>query len=292
VRFRFIQAEKAHYPLTVLCRVLAVSRSGYYKFARRRPSSREMADRELTREIREIHEKSRRRYGSPRVHWELREERQRRIGRKRVARLMRAAGLRGRRRRKFCRTTDSDHGLPVAANLLNREFTTSQPNQVWVGDVTALWTLDGWLFLAVLLDLFSRRVVGYALSRRNDTQLALAALMSALRHRTGLAGLVHHTDQGSPYASGDYRAVLRKHGIICSMSRRGDCWDNAVAEAFFSTLKSDLEFEVLLQTATATATCLSGYIDDFYNPERRHSTLDYLSPIRYELKYELAQQST
>jgi putative transposase len=235
MRFLFIRAEKANYPVTVQCRVLEVSRSGYYAFEKRGPSKQENSDRELTAQIREVHQKSRRTYGSPRVHRELREGRRQRVGRKRVARLMRSAGIFGRRRRKFCRTTDSSHGLPVAENLLNRRFEMSRPNLGWVADVTYIWTVAGWLYLAAILDLFSRRVVGYALSRRNDTQLALAALEAALRCRVLLTGLLHHTDQGSPYASDDYQAALKAHGIICSMSRRGDCWDNAVSESFFST---------------------------------------------------------
>jgi transposase InsO family protein len=292
VRFLFIRAEKACYPLTVLCRVLEVSRSGYYAFEKRSPSMRENADRELTEQIREIHRKSRRTYGSPRVHREFRDGRRQRVGCKRVARLMRMAGIVGRRRRKFCRTTDSSHGLPVAENLLNRRFEMTQPNQGWVGDVTYIRTVAGWLYLAVILDLFSRRVVGYALSRHNDTRLALAALEAALRCRTVLSGLLHHTDQGSPYASDDYQAALKTHGIVCSMSRRGNCWDNAVSESFFSTLKSDLDLDDPESTPELAAAQVVDYIDNFYNPERRHSSLDYLSPIEYELRYHRLQQTT
>ncbi len=290
MRFLFIRAEKASYPLTILCRILEVSRSGYYAFEKRGPSKRESSDRELTAQIQEVHQKSRRTYGSPRVHRELREGRQKRVGRKRVARLMRSAGIVGRRRRKFCRTTDSSHGLPVAENLLNRQFGMTRPNQGWVGDVTYIRTVVGWLFLAAILDLFSRRVVGYALSRRNDTQLALGALEAAIRGRALPTGLLHHTDQGSPYASDEYQAALKAHGIVCSMSRRGDCWDNAVSESFFSTLKSDLDLDDPELTPELAGAQVVDYIDNFYNPERRHSTLDYLSPIEYELKHLLLQQ--
>jgi transposase InsO family protein len=196
------------------------------------------------------------------------------------------------RRRKFCRTTDSSHGLPVAANLLDRQFEMTRPNQGWVGDVTYIRTVAGWLYLAVILDLFSRRVVGYALSRRNDTQLALAALKAAIKCRTLPLGLLHHTDRGSPYASDEYQAALKASGIVCSMSRRGDCWDNAVAESFFSTLKSDLALDDPELTPELARAQVVDYIDNFYNPERRHSTLDYFSPIEYELKHMVLQQNT
>ena len=278
--------------MTVLCRVLQVSRSGYYAFEKRGPSNRESSDRKLTVQIQEVHQKSRQTYGSPRVHRELRESRRKRVGRKRVARLMRSAGIVGRRRRKFCRTTNSSHGLPVAANLLNRQFEMTRPNHGWVGDVTYIRTVVGWLYLAVILDLFSRRVVGYALSRHNDTQLALAALEAATKCRTLHVGLLHHTDQGSPYASDDYQAALKASGIVCSMSRRGDCWDNAVAESFFSTLKSELALDDPELTPELASAQVVDYIDNFYNSERRHSTLDYFSPIEYELKHIVLQQGT
>lgn len=246
----------------------------------------------MTVQIQEVHQKSRQTYGSPRVHRELRESRRNRVGRKRVARLMRSAGIVGRRRRKFCRTTNSSHGLPVAANLLNRQFEMTRPNLGWVGDVTYIRTVVGWLYLAVILDLFSRRVVGYALSRHNDTQLALAALEAATKCRTLHVGLLHHTDQGSPYASDDYQAALKASGIVCSMSRRGDCWDNAVAESFFSTLKSELALDDSELTPELASAQVVDYIDNFYNSERRHSTLDYFSPIEYELKHIVLQQGT
>jgi len=292
VRFLFIRTEKANYPLTVLCRVLKVSRSGYYAFEKRGPSKRESSDRELTVQIQEVHQKSRQTYGSPRVHRELRMGRRQQVGRNRVARLMQSAGIVGKRRRKFCRTTDSSHGLPVAANLLNRQFEMTRPNQGWVGDVTYIRTEVGWLYLAVILDLFSRRVVGYALSRPERTQLALAALKAAIKFRTFPFGLLHHTDRGSPYASDEYQAALKANGIVCSMSRRGDCWDNAVAESFFSTLKSDLALDDADLTPELACAQVTDYIDHFYNPERRHSTLDYFSPIEYELKHIVLQQST
>jgi len=292
MRFLFIRAEKAEYPLTMLCRVLEVSRSGYYAFERRGLSKREQSDLELSGEIRQFHEKSGQRYGSPRVHRDLRELRGRRVGRKRVARLMREEGLYARKKRRFHCTTDSDHGLPVADNLLDRQFATTSPNQRWVGDVTYIWTVTGWLYLAVLLDLFSRRVVGYALGRHNDTTLALAALTAALRCRSPRPGLLHHTDQGSVYAGDDYQAALEANGVVCSMSRRGNCWDNAVAESFFSTLKSEVALDDPDLSLESASGRIIDFIDNFYNPERRHSTLDYLSPIEYELKHRVLQQGT
>jgi putative transposase len=289
VRLVFIRAEKALYPLTMLCRVLEVSRSGYYAFEKRVPSARENSDRQLAVEIREVHRRSRRTYGSPRIHRELR-ERKRLVGRKRVARLMRKEGIVGRRRRRFRHTTDSNHGLPVARNILDRKFTTSEPNRAWVADITAIPTVEGWLYLAAILDLFSRRIVGYAMSHLIDRHLALEALERALRHRRVPAGLLHHTDQGSVYASSDYQATLGARGIECSMSRRGNCWDNAVAESFFSTLKSELDLEDPHQPGATATAVIADYIDSFYNPERRHSTLDYLSPIEYELGHQIREE--
>jgi transposase InsO family protein len=288
MRFSFIRVEKAFYPLVVLCRVLEVSRSGYYAFEKRGPSKRETSNCQLMAEIRVAHKKSRRSYGSPRIHRELRAQ-NRRVGRKRIARLMQEAGIVGRRRHRFCRTTDSDHGLPVAENILDRKFETSRPNQAWVADITYIPTMEGWLYLAVLLDLFSRRVVGYAMSHQIDGALVLEALRAALRRRRGLRGLLHHTDQGSQYASDDYQAELRAWGITCSMSRRGNCWDNAVAESFFGPMKDDLGLDRPYSTREIGRAVIADYIDGFYNPERRHSTLDYRSPIEYELMYQIAQ---
>ena len=232
MRFRFIDAEKAHYPIRLLCRCLAVSRSGYYAWRRRAPSARVQQDARLRVEIAASHSASRRTYGSPRILRDLREEGHR-ISRKRVARLMRELGLEGRRKRRFRATTDSQHRFPVAPNVLMRDFDVDAPNTAWVTDITYLATLEGWLYLAVILDLFSRRVVGYAMSEQIDRALVLEALGKALVRRPGARDLIHHSDRGSQYASHDYRDALDQAGITCSMSRRGDCWDNAVAESFF-----------------------------------------------------------
>ena len=282
MKFAFISQEKVAFPVTTLCRVLAVSPSGYYASCERPKSSRARRDEELAECVAAAHVASKRRYGSPRVHAELKAAGER-VGRKRVARLMREKKLAARTRRRFRATTDSRHSFPVAPNVLERDFTAMAPNEAWVTDITFLWTAQGWLYLAVILDLFSRRVVGWATSENVDRHLALAALDRALALRRPRAGLVHHSDRGSTYASTDYRKALEARGIECSMSRTGDCWDNAVAESFFASLKRELE-EIDDLESRAQATLLVGeYIDGFYNVQRRHSAIDYKSPIEFEL---------
>ena len=283
MRFRFIEAEKADYPIRLLCRCLEVSRSGYYAWRERPVSAHTEQDARLKVEIAASHSASRRTYGSPRIIHDLREEGHR-VSRKRVARLMRELGLEGRRKRRFRATTDSKHSFPVAPNLLMRDFDIDAPNTAWVTDITYIATLEGWLYLAVILDLFSRRVVGYAMSDRIDRALVLEALREALVRRPGVCDLVHHSDRGSQYASHDYREALDRAEITCSMSRRGNCWDNAVAESFFGTLKMELLYELPLQTRSATRNAVADYIEVFYNVRRRHSSLDYLSPVEFELK--------
>jgi putative transposase len=283
VRFRFVEAEKAHYPIRLICRCLAVSRSGYYAWRKRPSSERASRDRRLKVEIAASHRASRRTYGSPRILRDLRAEGHR-VSRKRVARLMRELGLAGRRKRRFVTTTDSKHRFPVAPNVLMRDFDVAEPNTAWVTDITYIATLEGWLYLAVILDLGSRRVVGYAMSEQIDRALVLEALGNALRLRPQVRDLIHHSDQGSQYASHDYREALEQAGITCSMSRRGNCWDNAVVESFFGTLKTELIYELPLQTRDAIRSAVADYIDAFYNVRRRHSSLDYQSPVEYELK--------
>ena len=283
MRFRFVEAEKANYPIRLMCRCLAISRSGYYAWRSRAASARVKQDARLKVEISASHAASRKTYGSPRILRDLREAGHR-VSRKRVARLMRDLGLEGRRKRRFRATTDSRHRFPVAANVLMREFDVEAPNTAWVTDITYLATLEGWLYLAVILDLFSRRVVGYAMSERIDRELVLEALREALAQRPGARDLVHHSDRGSQYASHDYRDALDQAGITCSMSRRGNCWDNAVAESFFGTLKLELLYELPLQTSSATRSAVADYIETFYNVRRRHSSLDYQSPLEFELK--------
>ena len=287
MRFAFIDVQKAFYPITVLCAVLEVARSGFYAWRRRAPSLHAKRDAHLALEVAATHKRNRRVYGSPRVHADL-NARGVRVGKHRVARLMREQGLKARRTRRFVKTTDSRHFAPLAPNLLERNFETSAPNEAWVGDVTYVSTNEGWLFLAVILDLFARRVVGWAASATNDSELALAAVELAVRRRKPTAGLVHHTDRGSPYASDEYRRALSAAGMVCSMSRAGNCWDNAVAESFFATLKAELVDAERYPTRAVATESINEYIDSFYNPVRRHSHLNYLSPIEFELKSRVA----
>jgi transposase InsO family protein len=198
---------------------------------------------------------------------------------------MRELEIEGRRKRRYRATTDSRHPFPVAPNVLMRNFEVDAPNTAWVTDITYLATLEGWLYLAVVLDLFSRRVIGYTMSERIDRHLVLEALANALRQRPGVRDVVLHSDRGSQYASHDYRDALDEAGIMCSMSRRGNCWDNAVAESFFGTLKTELLYELPLQSRSSTRTAVANYIETFYNVRRRHSSLDYMSPMEFELKH-------
>ncbi len=270
-------AEKANYPVALMCRVLGVSRSGLYAWARRGKSARQAADAKLSEQIHAIHEASRSTYGSPRVHRGLRRDGVR-VGRKRVERIMRREGLRGRIRRRFRRTTDSNHSLPVAPNTLNRQFEVDAPDRVWAGDITYIRTAKGWGYLAVILDLHSRLVVGWALADHMRTELVETALLSALGKREPSADLLHHTDRGSQYASISYRRRLKALGIAVSMSRRGDCWDNAVVESFFGTLKQELVHRASWTDLVVARAAIHDYIEVFYNRQRLHSSLGYRTP--------------
>jgi putative transposase len=280
VRFQFIAAEKVHHSLALLCRCLRVTRSGFYAWCGRPESARAQRDRQLKVLVRASFEGSAQGYGSPRIHGDLL-ERGERVSRKRVIRLMQEEGLKARMPKRFVCTTDSDHDLPVAANVLQREFTAAAPNERWAGDTTEFRLGEsGKVYLAAILDLFSRFVVGWAISTVNDRHLTLAALTMALNRRCPEAGLLHHSDRGSTYASADYQRRLDAHGITCSMSRTGNCWDNAVMEAFFSRLKIELadRFDTLEQARRD----LFKHLEGFYNTRRRHSTLGYVSPAVYE----------
>ena len=281
MRFGFIRTEKATYPVRVLCRTLLVSTSGFYAWCRRGLSRRAQEDAALKVGIRAAHAASGKTYGSPRVHEDLKADGQQ-VGRKRVARLMQEEGLEGQRKRRFRVTTDSKHSYPVAANKLKRNFTASAPNKVWVTDITYIWTREGWMYLAAILDLFSRRVVGWSMDSHLDRTLALDALGMALRTRRPEAGLIHHSDRGVQYASKEYRGQLRKRGIVWSMSRKADCWDNAVAESFFSTLKAELVHRNDYVSRGHARASVFEYIEAFYNGQRRHSALAYVSPVEHE----------
>jgi transposase InsO family protein len=282
VKYAFISEEKVAFPVAVLCRLLAVSASGFYAAQGRPRSQHGRRDDKLAEKVAGAHAASKGRYGSPRVHAELQAAGER-VGRKRVARLMREGKLVARTRRRFRTTTDSKHDFPIAPNVLERDFTAEAPDQAWVTDITFVWTAQGWLYLAVILDLFSRRVVGWATSQNVDRHLALTALDNALARRRPDAGLVHHSDRGSTYASSDYRSALEARGIEASMSRKGDCWDNAVAESFFSTIKRELEGIDDFESRVGATLSIGDYIDGFYNLQRRHSAINYTSPVEFEL---------
>lgn len=281
MKFAAIAAEKAHFPIALMCRVLEISRAGYYASRGRPESRRSMSNRQLGAKVQEVYELSRRNYGSPRVYLELRAKGHI-VGRHRVARLMRQHGLIARKKRRFCVTTDSNHQEPVAANVLGRNFQAKELNRAWVGDITYLATAEGWLYLAVLLDLCSKRVVGWAMSEHPDTGLALAALRMALERRQPIAGLVHHTDRGVQYASEAYTAALSAHGLVPSMSRRGNCWDNAPAESFFSTLKTELVRNRIFPSRAIARIEVFEYVEVFYNQTRRHSSIGQVSPATFE----------
>jgi len=281
VKYEFIRAEKARYPVTLLCRCVKATRSGFYAWLKRRDSL-ELNDRRLLQLIREIFAQSHETYGSPRIYRELR-TRGIRCDKARVERLMQENEITPPRKKKYRVTTDSNHKNPVAPNVLQRDFTSPAPNRRWVSDITYVWTWAGWLYLAVVLDLFSRRVVGWAMDSRLDTEsLTLNALHMALRNRAPDRGLIHHSDRGTQYTSGDFQKVLDARGIVCSMSRRGNCWDNAVAESFFATLKLDLIFRRTFRTRREARQAIYRYIEVFYNRQRRHSYLGYLSPAEFE----------
>ena len=284
MKFVFIAAEKAWAGVAPLCRVLGVSRSGFYAWEERDPSERSVDDDKLAVQIAAIHKASRGTYGSPRVHAELRAQGVA-VSRKRVARLMTKMGLESPRKRRFKATTDSKHHLPVAENILDRKFEVDAPDVAWATDITYVWTDEGWLYLAAILDLFSRRVVGFAMSERIDRALVLQALRLATGRRVPDAGLMHHSDRGSQYASADYQQALGDLRVVCSMSRKGNCWDNAVAESFFATLKTELVYRRRFATRAEAREAIFDFIETFYNPRRRHSTLDYLSPMEFEMKF-------
>ena len=288
-RYQFIANHASQYPVTVLCRVLEVGRSGFYAWRARGPSAHTTRDRELGVQIQTVFVASRHTYGSPRIHAELAADGVT-VGRTRGARLMRQSGLVARRRRPSAmRTTDSTHQQPIAANLLDRQFTADAPNERWVSDITYLATREGWLYLAVVLDLYARMVVGWAMRASLERELVVAALGDAVARRQPAAGVLHHSDRGSQYASADYQTLLTTNGMRCSMSRKGNCWDTAPMESFFATLKAELAHQIFATHADARSAVFA-YIEQFYNRQRRHSTLAYATPLATEQAW--AAQST
>lgn len=281
MRFALIDQAKATFPVHRLCRVLGVSQSGYFAWKDRPACQRQRDDMVLLAHVRSAFALSRGTYGSPRMTREL-QETGLAVGRRRTARLMRDNGLKARQKRRFKRTTDSDHAWPIAPNLLEQNFAAVRADEKWGADISYVWTREGWLYLAVIIDLFARRVVGWATSDRLHRDLALAALRKALMMRRPPAGLIHHSDRGSQYCSTDYQDELKKHGILISMSGKGNCYDNAMVETFFKTIKSELVWRTVFYTRTEAEQAIAGYIDGFYNPVRRHTALDFMSPMQFE----------
>ena len=282
--FAWIEERRDEWPITVLCRVLGVSRSGFYAWRSRDVSAADVRREELAAEVKAIHAEVKARYGSPRIHAEL-------VAKGHeccvnfVARVMREAGIAAKTKRKFRQTTDSNHALPVAENVLDRDFDPEEPNTSWVADVTYIPTREGWLYLAVVEDLFSRKVVGWSMDQTKTSRLVVDALEMALARRlkgSSSSGLVAHSDRGSQYASEHYRRRLREERIECSMSRRGNCWDNAAMESFFASLKKELVHDEDYATRDEAKASIFEYIEAFYNRVRRHSSLGYVAPEEYE----------
>lgn len=283
-KYQFIADHASQYAVAMLCRVLGVSRSGYYAWRTRPASQRSQADRALVARIEAIFQQSRHTYGSPRIHADLVAHGVR-CSAKRVARLMRLAGIRARRPRRSKATTDSRHAFAVAENVLQRAFDAAAPNTKWAADITYIGTHEGWLYLAVVMDLFSRRIIGWSMQATLATSLVLDALWMAMHQRQSSEPVLHHSDRGSQYASDDYQNALRAAGIACSMSRKGDCFDNAVVESFFSTLKRELVYHQPYTTRNQARSAIFEYVEVFYNRQRRHSALGYVSPTEYEAQY-------
>jgi len=282
VTYRFIDEHKRRWPVRLLCEALGICPSGYYAWRQRSPSAQQQRHDALLVEIRAIHAEVKQRYGSPRLHAELN-------GRghaccvNTVAKLMRDNDIRAKTAQRFrVRTTDSDHDLPVADNLLDRQFDPPAANEVWLADITYIPTREGWVYLAAVEDLFSRRVVGWAMAEHRDSRLVVDALELAVQRRLPEEGLLSHSDRGSQYASAHYQALLARHGITCSMSRKADCWDNAPMESFFASLKKELVHGADFATRAEARAAIFEYIEVFYNNQRRHSSLGYVSPAEYE----------
>jgi transposase InsO family protein len=281
VRYQFITDHQSEHRITAMCRALQVSRSGYYAWQARPESDRARRNHRLLARIRHIHTRSREAYGILKT-WRALREQGETCGHNRVARLRRLHGIEARRRRRFRTGQAARHNVPAAPNLLQRQFTVKAPDRVWAGDITFIPTREGWLYLAVLLDLYSRKVVGWSMSEKQNQQLAIQALAMAVEHRQPNPGLLHHTDQSPLYATPAYREIQKAHHMIPSMSRKGDCYDNAVAESFFSNLKNELTWDRDFKTRSEARSAIFEWIEGFYNRERMHETLDYVSPVRYE----------
>lgn len=282
MKYQFIENHRLSLRVMKMCQALQVSSSGYYDWRNRPESKQSVANRILLSHIRIVHKRSRENYGSPRITKELNYSGIP-CGENRVEKLMRENNIRAKRSKKFKATTNSKHNYPVADNLLNRQFEVDSPNSVWVSDITYIWTTEGWLYLAGVIDLHSRMVIGWSMSKRMTEQLTLDALNHAIDRRQPSEGLLHHSDRGSQYASKNYQKLLKENKIICSMSRKGNCWDNAVMESFFATLKTELVYYENFITRKDAKSKIFDYIELFYNRNRRHSSLDYKSPAQFEM---------
>jgi transposase InsO family protein len=287
VKYAWIKQHRPEFTVLSMCRFLQVSQSAYYAWLHRAPSSREREDAQLSGMMQTTFEKSRHTYGTRRLKMALSHQGQA-VGRRRIGRLMKEAGLVCKTKRRFKITTDSQHDSPVAPNYLDRQFSVARANQVYVGDITYIHTQEGWLYLAVVIDLFSRQIVGWSMAEHMKTQLVNDALLMAIWKRKPSKGLLWHTDRGSQYASEGHRALLKQHGIQQRMSRKGNCWDNAVSESFFHTLKTELIHQKTFQTRAQAKQTIFEYIEVFYNRERLHSANGYLSPVNYELRHQAA----
>lgn len=288
MRYTWIQKHRRHYPVALMCDVLQVSPSGYYDWQVRKPSQQQQHRDKIVQAAARSHFESHRIYGYRKV-WEDLDEQQVACCPETVRRVLQELGLFSRRKRKFVVTTDSQHTQPVAENLLDRDFTAARPNQKWLTDITYISTREGWLYLAAVLDVFSRRIVGWSMSDRIDTELVTSALQMATTQRSPEPGLLHHSDRGVQYASDAYRQILDELGVVCSMSRKGNCWDNAMMESFFGSLKSEWVYGKDYQTQEDAKQDLFKYIEMFYNRQRRHASLGYISPAEFERRYEVTQ---
>jgi transposase InsO family protein len=288
MRFVFVHTEKASFPIARLCRVVGVSRQGYYSFAKRGLGKRALDNEQLKQEVAESFTRSRETYGSPRILRDLQAQ-GRRVSKRRVEETMKALGISPRPRKSFRRTTVADPAHPKAENVLNRNFTASRPDEVWVSDITYIHTAAGWCYLAAIIDLCTRAVVGWAVDVDISTTLPLKALDMALQHRRPEGALLHHSDLGCQYTSAEYRQALKDAGIDVSMSRKGNCWDNAVAESFFATLKTELIYRSNWRDDTHVQTAVFEYIEVFYNRQRLHSTLGYKTPAQVQNEFNQAK---
>ncbi len=283
MRYQFIEDHRHDFRIKLMCRVLDVSSSGYYAWRQRPSSPREMANETLLKEIQAAHEASKGVYGSPRIYHEVKEKVS--CSQNRVARLMKKHGIAAKQKRRYKQTTKANGAHPVAPNLVDRAFGAAAPNEKWTTDITYIPTLEGWLYLAVVLDLFSRRIVGWAMSARMTSDLVMDALHMAIRERKPAIGLIHHSDRGSQYTGAPYQELLKSHQFEVSMSGTGNCYDNAPTESFFGSLKMERVYHMVYETRAQARTDIFFYIEAFYNRQRRHSTLGYVSPAAHEAAY-------